>query len=155
MKRRFLPNFRGRPQQCGMSIIAGVFLLMLMAVLAAAIATIVSTAHVNLAADIGGSRAYQAARAGVEWGMYQLDPNAQSAALPVCIGGNPPIPGHAVAVACASTDYTEGGRSIRIYRIISVATATGVKAPGIERQIEITVEKCRDPVNITAAPFDC
>jgi MSHA biogenesis protein MshP len=108
-----------------------------------------------MAADIGGARAYQAARAGAEWGMYQLDPNATAAALPVCVGGGPPIPGHVVAVACASTDYTEGSRSIRIYRITSVATATGGKAPGIERRIEVTVEKCRDPVNTPAAPFDC
>jgi len=155
MTRRFLPNFRGRPQQCGMSIIAGVFLLMLMAVLAAAIASIVSTAHVNTAADIGGSRAYQAARAGVEWGMYQLDPNAQNGALPNCVNGTPAIPAHAVTVTCVSQDYDEAGRQIRIYRITSLATAVGVKAPGIERQIEVTVERCRDPVNITAAPFDC
>lgn len=137
-----------------MSIIAGIFLLMLMAVLAAVIANVVSTAHVNMAADIGGSRAYQAARAGAEWGMYQLDPNAQAAALPACVGGNPAIPGHTVTVACASTDHAEAGRSIRIYRITSLSTANGVKAPGIERQVEVTVEKCRDPA-MTSPPFDC
>lgn len=138
-----------------MSVIAGIFLLMLMAVLAAAIANIVSTAHVNQAADIGGSRAYQAARAGAEWGMYQLDPNAGGAGLPPCfVVANPPIPGHTVTVSCALTSYTEGGRSIGIYRIISQAVANGVKAPGIERQVEVTVEKCRDLL-ITAAPYDC
>ena len=110
-----LPVFSGRPwhsrmspQRCqrGVSIITGIFLLLLMAVLAAVIASVVSTAHVNQAADIGGARAYQAARAGAEWGMYQLDPNAQ------------------------------------------------VKAPGIERQVEVTLEKCRDAA-ITSAPYDC
>lgn len=137
-----------------MSVIAGIFLLMLMAVLAAVMANIVSTAHVNMAADIGGSRAYQAARAGAEWGMYQLDPNAQAAALPDCVDGSPAIPGHTVTVTCASTDHVEAGRNLRIYRITSQATANGVKAPGIERQVEVTVEKCRDPA-ITVAPYDC
>lgn len=145
-----LPNFSGRPQQRGVSIIAGIFLLLLMAVLAAVMANLVSTAHVNMAADIGGARAYQAARAGAEWGMFKLDPNAQTNTLPVCVDGAPAIPGYAVAVTCAAQDYTEAGRQIRIYRITSVATA-----PGIERQIEVTVEKCRDLINVPAAPFDC
>lgn len=149
MKKRFLPNFSGRPQQSGISVIAGIFLLLLMAVLAAVMANLVSTSHVNMAADIGGARAYQAARAGAEWGMFQLDPNAQSATLPDCVDGTPAIPGYAVAVTCAAQDYTESGRQIRIYRITSVATASG-----IERQIEVTVEKCRDPA-IAAAPYDC
>jgi MSHA biogenesis protein MshP len=149
MKQRFLPNFRGRPQQCGISIIAGIFLLLLMAVLAAVMANMVSTSHVNMAADIGGTRAYQAARAGAEWGMFQLDPNAQNAALPACVNGTPAIPGYAVAVNCVAQNYTEAGRQIRIYWITSVATA-----PGIERRIEVTVEKCRD-ATIAVAPFDC
>jgi MSHA biogenesis protein MshP len=125
-----------------------------MALLAAAIASIVSSSHVNMAADIGGARAYQAARAGAEWGMFQLDPNAQNSGLPACVNGTPAIPGHAVTVTCASTNHTEGDRSIRIYRITSVATANNVRAPGIERQVEVTVEKCRDGA-ITAAPYDC
>ena len=159
-----LPNFSGRPwhsrnslrcRQRGVSVITGIFLLLLMAVLAAVIASVVSTAHVNQAADIGGARAYQAARAGAEWGMYQLDPNAQAAGLPVCVNGTPAIPGHAVTVTCQSFDATEGTRQLRIYRIVSVAIAAGVKAPGIERQVEVTVEKCRDPSVITIAPYDC
>lgn len=158
-----LPIFSGRPwdsgisprsRQRGVSIITGVFLLLLMSVLAAVIANVVSTAHVNQAADIGGARAYQAARAGAEWGMFQLDPNAQSAGLPDCVNGTPAIPGHAVTVTCQSWDMTEGTRQLRIYRIVSQAIAAGVKAPGIERQVEVTVERCRDTA-ITVAPFDC
>lgn len=146
--------FSFRIRQRGVSLVAGIFLLLLMASLAAVMVNLVSTAHVNTAADIGGARAYQAARAGAEWGMYQLDPNAQSAALPACAGGSPTIPGHTVTVTCSKSDYTEAGRQIRIYRIISVASTIGAKAPGIERQVEVTVEKCRDAA-IVAAPFDC
>lgn len=140
--------------QRGVSVITAIFLLLLMATLAAGMVSLVSSSHVNLAADIGGARAYQAARAGAEWGMFQLDPNAQFAVLPNCVNGSPPIPGHTVNVACQSWDTTEGGRQVRIYRISSRATANGAKAPGIERQVEVTVEKCRD-ATIVAAPFDC
>lgn len=158
-----LAHFSGRPwksgvlprrRQRGVSIITGIFLLLLMSVLAAVIANVVSTAHITQAADIGGARAYQAARAGAEWGLFQLDPNAQSATLPNCVNGTPPIPGHAVVVSCQSWDATEGTRQLRIYRITSLATANGVKAPGIERQVQVTVERCRDAA-ITVAPFDC
>lgn len=143
-----------RTHQRGVSIITEIFLLLLMATLAAAMVSMTSTSHVNIAADIGGSRAYQAARAGAEWGMFQLDPNAQFAALPNCVSGTPPIPGHQVTVDCQSWDTTEGERQIRIYRISSRATANGAKPPGIERLVEVTVEKCRD-ATIVAAPFDC
>lgn len=154
--KRFLPIFAGAPQQRGMSVIAGVFLLLLMAILAAGIANFVSVANMNMVADIGGSRAYQAARAGSEWGMFQLDPNAQTSAMPDCWVGTatPPIPGHTVEVSCQRWDYTESGRTYRVFRIISKATVTGARAPGIEREVQVTLEKCRDAA-IVAAPFDC
>lgn len=145
-----------------MSVIAGIFLLMLMAVLAGLMANLLSVTHVNMAADIGGSRAYQAARAGAEWGMFKLDPNAQAAALPTCasvVAPFPVIPGHALAITCDAFPsdvavYQEGAKQVRIFRIVATATAVGVKAPGIQREVAVTVEKCRDPA-ITVAPFDC
>jgi MSHA biogenesis protein MshP len=160
MKRIHRPD--GRMRQRGVSIITAIFLLLLMASLAAFMANIISVAHVNVAADVGGSRAYQAARAGVEWGMFQLDPNAQSGSLPTCTtasGTITAIPNHSVVVTCTpypsdSTVYQEGNRQVRIFKIIAKATALGVKAPGIERQVEVTIEKCRDST-ITVAPYDC
>lgn len=161
---RFLPIFYRRPQQYaylppaarqrGISVIAGIFLLLLMAGLAAFMANIISVTHLNMASDIGGSRAYQAARAGVEWGMYQLDPNGQSATLPDCVSGTiTAIPGHTVDVVCsASADYQEGSRTVRIFRIVATAKAPGRLA--IERVVAATIEKCRD-TGITVAPYDC
>lgn len=160
--KRFLPHLASAPQQRGVSVIAAVFLLLLMSVLAAAMAYLMNVTHVNMAADVGGSRAYQAARAGVEWGMYQLDPNGTTAALPTCanvVAPFPAIPGHTLNVTCQAFPsdvavYQEGGRQIRIFRIVSTATATGVKAPGIERQVVVTIEKCRD-ASVTLPPYDC
>lgn len=149
-------------RQGGVSVITAVFLLLLMAGLAAGMATLLAGAHINMAADIGGSRAYQAARAGAEWGIFQLDPNAAAAGLPGCPASPTvinAIPGHRVEVTCeafpgAATWYQEGGKQIRIFRFVSTATTIGVRAPGIERQVVVTIEKCRDAA-ITAAPFDC
>jgi len=140
--------------QSGISLVTGIFLMLLMAILAAAMVSVVSTSHLNMAADIGGARAYQAARAGAEWGMYQLDPNAQNVALPTCVSGTPAIPDYTVTVTCQSYDYTEAGRQLRIFRISSKAVPVGAKAPGIERLIEVTIEKCRD-ATVTSQPYDC
>lgn len=161
--KQILPFFNGRPQQRGISLIAAIFLLLLMAGLAAFMASIMSATHLNLAADIGGSRAYQAARAGAEWGIFQLDPNGSAAGLPSCPAANTTlniIPGHRVEVSCEAFGngvppvYQEGSKKIRIFRFVSTATAIGVRAPGLERQVTVSVEKCRDSA-IIVAPFDC
>lgn len=149
-------------RQRGLSVITAIFLLLLMSMLAAAMVSIVSTSHLNMAADIGGSRAYQAARGGVEWAMFQLDPNAQSASLPTCASASGTLSGftgHSVVVTCTSypsdtTYYEESTRQIRIFQITATATAVGAKAPGIERKIVVTLEKCRDFL-VAGAPYDC
>lgn len=152
-------------QQSGASIISAIFMLLLFAALAAFMANLVSTANVTSAQDVQGARAYQAAQAGVEWGLYQLDPNGAAAALPGCFApATLPAaanPGFTVGVTCtpfpgAATSYAESGRTIRIFEIVATATVTGALVPpaAVERQVTVRVEKCRD-ATIVAAPFDC
>jgi MSHA biogenesis protein MshP len=172
MTPRFLPFSVGRPwhlvgrlagRQRGVSIIGAVFLLLLMSLLAALMVNLTSTAHLNLAQDIGGARAYQAARAGVELGLYKVlqedaansAPALATSPLAGCFGAlSPTIEGHAVAIACEPFgDYTEGSHTVRLYRITATATAFG-PAGGIERQVVVSAAKCRDSES-TVAPFDC
>lgn len=155
-------------RQRGVSVITAVFFLLLFAGLAALMANVISTAHTTSAQDTLGSRAYQAARAGVEWGLYQvLDPTnatatSATAALPACFASTSlPGTGAAVAVECtayppatSSPDYyEEGTKRLRIYRIVARATLPG---PGmtVERQVEVIAEKCRDTLS-TEHPYDC
>lgn len=154
-------------QQSGASIISAIFILLLFAALAAFMANLVSTANITSAQDVQGARAYQAAQAGVEWGLYQLDPNGAAAALPGCFAINPTvlptaaIPGFTVSVLCtpfpgAVTSYAEAGRTIRIFEIVATVTITNALVPpaAVERQVTVRIEKCRD-ATIVAAPFDC
>lgn len=152
-----------RWRQRGASIFLAIFLLLLFGVLAALMARMITTASVSEVQDVEGVRTYQAARAGIEWGLFQLDPDAASAVLPGCFSPNPTaltaIPGYSVEVGCtpypgAATSYQEGSRTIRIFRITAKATSSGAPAPGVEREIAATVEKCRDSA-VVAAPFDC
>lgn len=150
-----------RQRQAGMSIIMAIFLLLLFAAISAFMVSLISTAHVTSAQDVEGARTYQAARAGVEWGMYQLDPDGLTSTLPGCFAATAlnQIPNYAVNVSCtpfpgAATSYQEAGRQVRVYEIVATATPVSFRAPGVERQISVTVEKCRDPA-VVAAPFDC
>jgi MSHA biogenesis protein MshP len=57
--------------QRGFSMISAVFLLVVLAAIGAGLASLSATQHGSLALDVQGARAYQAARAGIEWGLYQ------------------------------------------------------------------------------------
>lgn len=75
-----LPN-RARPRQRGVSLIAAVFLLVVLSGLGVAILNISTSQQIGSAMDVQGSRAYQAARAGIEWGLYkQLIPQGSAKA---------------------------------------------------------------------------
>ncbi|MBA3997431.1 MAG: hypothetical protein C0466_09710 [Candidatus Accumulibacter sp.] len=145
-------------RQRGVSIISAIFMLLLFAALAGLMASLMSTANVTSAQDIQGARAYQAAQAGVEWGLFQLDPEGAGTAMPSCVSGTLPaaaIPEFTVAVSCSKSDYNEAGRSISIYLITATARSIAASSVTIERQVEASIEKCRPETPNTAAPYDC
>jgi MSHA biogenesis protein MshP len=148
-----------RHRQRGVSIIAAIFLLLLFAALAAFMVSMTSTANMTSAQDMQGVRAYQAAQAGVEWGLFQLDPNDTAVALPACFADTAlgQVPGFSVAVSCArSVIFTEGGGTVAVYQIVARATVPGAAAPpaAIEREAEARVAKC---LNAAVGPriFNC
>ncbi|MDR3482819.1 MAG: hypothetical protein P4L91_19140 [Burkholderiaceae bacterium] len=57
----------------GFSLLSAIFILVALAALAAAVVTVSTSHQRGEAADVLGSRAYAAARAGLEWGMYQVN----------------------------------------------------------------------------------
>ena len=148
-------------RQRGMSIVAAIFIMIMLAGVAALMVKVSSTGQVTSAQDFEGSRAYQAARAGAEWGLFQLDANASNAALPSCFAtvSLTQVSGYAVTVSCspypgAATSYQEGTKQIRMFRIVAVAVSNATFPTRVEREIAVTVEQCRDPA-IVAAPFGC
>lgn len=147
--------------QRGVSVITAIFLLVLFAALAAFMANVLTSANMTSAQDAQGMRARQAALAGLEWGLFQLDPNDATASLPACfsIASLSQVPGFVVQVSCtplpsATGSYAEANRTIRIYRIVATALSTAGTPPTVEREVAATIEKCRDP-GVTAAPYGC
>lgn len=55
----------------GFAIVSAIFILVVLAVLGAFIVNISTSQQIGSALDVQGVRAYQAARAGIEWGLYK------------------------------------------------------------------------------------
>ncbi len=60
-----------RARQEGMSLVTAIFLVVVLSGLAGAIVNISMSQQSSSTQDVLGVRAYQAARAGIEWGLYQ------------------------------------------------------------------------------------
>lgn len=149
-----------RRTQAGVSLISAIFLLVLFAALAGLFAVLGTGGQATSAQNIMGSKAAHGAQTGAEWGMFQLDPNGEGIGLPDCFAASTlpalaEFPGMTIAVNCtAFGPFTEGGRQIRLYRITATAGNGAAPPLGVERVVEVTLEKCRDPA-ITAPPYDC
>jgi len=163
----------------GFTIVTAVFLLVVLSLLGVFIVSVTGLQQSSQQLDVLGVRAYQAARAGIEWGAWQvLDPNntlnpvnCSPVVLPTCPASPTNLSGLAgslapftVTVTCNSAinaPTTEGNRNVAAYQII--ATACNQPAAGacpnptpasgyVERQLQATLSKCRDP---SAIPPRC
>lgn len=148
-----------------------VFLVVVLALLGVFIISVTGLQQSSQLVDLQGVRAYQAARAGIEWAAFQvLDPNntlnpvppGTCATLPACPAASTTLPTLAgslsaftVTVTCAATATTEGNRDIRVFAITSTATAGTVGTTGyVNRQLQATMSKCLDPT-ATAPRCSC
>jgi MSHA biogenesis protein MshP len=172
-------------RSAGFAIASAIFILVALAALAAAITLLTTRTGASHGQDISGSRAYQAARTGLEWGAYSvLDPlnataTGPAAPLPNCPGvalavacptaaapSSSTLPaapfaptvlsGMAVTVQCSCADFVESGRNVRVYQLKATATyGSGVGA--VERELSARVSYCRDPGGNPASqpPYGC
>jgi MSHA biogenesis protein MshP len=137
--------------QRGFSIVSAIFLLVVLSFLGVAMVTFSTSQHQSSAMDVMGSRAYQAARAGIEWGAYQVLQNPAGIACSVGGTSNPvampvspsTLSGFTVDVSCWSyAPITEAGTPVTMNKLISTATQGAVSTSGyVERQITVTIAK--------------
>lgn len=71
---------KGNIIQRGFSLVSAIFLLVVLAALGAAMVSFSTAQNQNLAMDVMGARAYQAANAGIEWAAYNI---ATASGVPV------------------------------------------------------------------------
>jgi MSHA biogenesis protein MshP len=145
----------------GFSIVTAIFFIVVLSALSVFIVSVMGLRASSSELDVQGVRAYQAARAGVEWAAFQvLTPVANTP--PGC----PASPTHintlagslapfTATVECtASTTTTEGDRNIRTYKIISTACnePSGASCPNaspsaryVQRKVEVVISRCNNP----------
>lgn len=139
-----------RASRRGFAVMVALFILVTLAGLATVVVTISTGQQRGFAFDVQGTKAYQAARAGVEYGLrVALNPPVAGAGTPTCasneanfaFSGN--LAGYSVRVDCASNTFNEAGITVTQYNI----TATGCNratCPGtpdatyVERQLRVS-----------------
>ena len=122
-------------------MITAIFLILVIAVLGAYIASVATTQHTTAALDLQGAKAYQAAYAGIQWGAYKVLQNSACNAAPTSFSGLAgTLSPFTVTVTCVSSIYSEGGAPVSVYQIVSTATA-GAGAFQVERQLQVTIGK--------------
>ncbi len=115
--------------QQGFSIVSAIFLLVVLAFLGVAMTSFSVAQNQSAAMDVMGSRAYQAARAGIEWAAYHVA--SAPAAWAGCAAGKTVVvagdlaPFSPVTVNCAAASFVEGTSTIWIYDVSAVAQTTG------------------------------
>jgi MSHA biogenesis protein MshP len=130
-------RLRHRPAARGFAIVSAIFLLVVLSLLGAMMLALSNTQQVGQVRDVLGSRAYFAARAGIEWGAFQVLRNGScnaSSTLPALAGS---AQGFTVQVGCvASGPYDEGGTTVWVYKITSTATrGTFGALDSVDRQV--------------------
>lgn len=136
-----------RPVQSGFAAIAAIVIVVLLAALGGFMVSISGTQQLSSSQDVQGSRAYWAARAGLEWAIVAIPatpalcPNA--APTQVAAASVPsPIEGFTIQVFCSRNSYAEGALTPTIYQFESRAFTGTVGSIGfIERSVTASLEQ--------------
>ena len=123
-----------RSQQ-GFGAIAAIVVLVILALLAAAIVSVGTTQQITSAQDVLAARAWQAARAGNEWGLYQALKRSSCDSAELDLSAST---GFHVTVTCESWQYKEGesvagtAKTVSVYRIKAVACPVATGCPALD-----------------------
>ena len=142
-----------------MSLFTAIFLIVVLAVLGAMVVTVSGLQHTSSARDVMGSKAFQAARAGIEWGAYKVLQQAPApgggtcpaASTAILMPAGTDLTGFTVTVECVLTNFQEGARAAANPLEFYVIKATACNqppcpngAPGaayVERQLQATISR--------------
>jgi MSHA biogenesis protein MshP len=152
-----------RDQQTGFALPSAIFLIVVLAILGAIVVSVSGLQHTSSARDVMGSKVYQAARSGIEWGAYKVLQQAAAPGSGVCPASPTPIAmpagtdlaGLTVSVTCLQTPpfdegsrTSAGGNPLEFYVITATACnqppCPNTTNPGpayVERQLQATIAR--------------
>ena len=144
-----------RTVQRGFSLITAIFLLVVLAGLGTLMMTFFAAQQQSSTIDVLGSRTYQAARAGMEWGAFQIT-QSQVVSPPgvfatACQGGTSSVPvtpsvqptlagtplsQFSLAVSCSAESSAVGANTLWVYNIAATASGVPGAVPGAADYVE-------------------
>lgn len=132
----------------GFAILSAIFILVVLAALGAFILSISSNQQIGSALDVQGVRAYQAARAGIEWGLFRQLQSGDACPAADFVPAAPSLAGFTVSVTCAATADPggAGGPTVRTLTSTACNQPDGTACPNtnnpgnfyIERRLTVT-----------------
>lgn len=135
-------------RQSGFALVSAIFILVILAGLGAAMVTFSGAQQSAIAMDIQSARAYQAARAGVEWGAYQAArvPGFTCAGTPFSLSfSGTDLAAFSTQVSCASSTHNEAGNTITMFQFTANATHGTVNTPDyVAREVGARIARCTD-----------
>ena len=150
------PRRLSHPAQ-GLGAVAVIVVLVLLAAVAAAVVRFGQQGQTMVQQDVQALRASAAARAGIEWGLFQAlrgswtSCNAATQTLDLAADG-----GMRVTVSCSSTVYNEGldstgaDRTVRLFTIDAVACNGGGTCPDATAVVRSGYAEARRQVQATS-----
>jgi MSHA biogenesis protein MshP len=118
----------------GFTLVQAIFILVVLSLLGVVMVSLIGVQSSTSLFALQGSRAYQAARSGLEWGASRAS-SGQSC------DGTMTIEGFSVAVTCRSQSFTEGSTGpYDVYLISATATFGSYGSPDyVSRRAEMKV----------------
>lgn len=131
----------------GFAILSAIFILVVLAALGAFMLSVSSSQQIGSALDVQGVQAYQAARAGIEWGLHRQLRSASCAGATSFVPPAATLAGFTVTVDCVATPDGSGGPTV--HTITSTAcnqpdagACPNTASPGslyIERRLQVSL----------------
>ena len=142
--------------QQGLGMITAIIILVILASLAGAMATFGTTQQLTSAQDVMSVKAWQAAKAGNEWGLYMALTHgigwaSGAACTPSGTVGTPGAEqtksitelGFSVAVTCSATKFNEGETAPAVAKEVTIFTITSKASNGASVTSPGYVERSR------------
>lgn len=128
----------------GFAIVSAIFILVVLAALGAFMVSVSTSQQIGSALDVQGVRAYQAARAGIEWGLYTVQ---STAGYNFGYASNDPNQRRCPGGGFVSTDSFNPGpeaATLSAFRVTVICTAVqdGSSGPTVFR---IVATACNQP----------
>ncbi len=116
-------------KQDGFTIVAAIFILVILSILGISIVHVSSIAKATLRNSLQGNRAYYAAKAGLEWEIFNIQFNKECPANKTLNLTQEGAADFDVAVTCVKSEFQEGGDA-QNYTLVKVFDLTAKAETG-------------------------